>query len=178
MNPLKQYNIGFVGLPNGKHTFSFELADDFFACFEGSEIVHGQVQVEMSLEKSNTMLVFDFYFKGHVDVSCDRCLEQYMQALEGNKRLYVKFGESHVEQTDEITIIPATESHFDISQYLYEFMHLLLPVRKVHADDPAGTQGCDPVQVKKLEEYLSKNKKNKSGDDDQSPWSVLKSLKF
>jgi uncharacterized protein len=178
LNPLKQYNIGFVGLPNGKHTYSFELADEFFACFEGSEIVHGQVQVEMSLEKGNSMLVFDFSFNGSVQVSCDRCLENYLQPLQGSRRLYVKFGEAYSEQTDEITIIPATESHFDVSQYLYEYLHLLLPVRKVHADSPAGTQGCDPVQVQKLEEYLLKNKKNKAGDDDQGPWSVLKSLKF
>ncbi|MFO7977207.1 MAG: DUF177 domain-containing protein [Bacteroidales bacterium] len=175
MNPLKQYNIGFVGLSEGTHTFSYELADDFFACFEGSEVSHGKVHLDVILEKSSTMLTFNFHFHGEVEVICDRCAQPFMLPVDSDKRLFVKFGEAFSEPTDEVVIIPHTESHFDLSQYVYEFLHLSLPVRRVHPDDESGKMGCDPEQIKKLEEYT---KKKTNGDGDHSQWDVLKSLKF
>lgn len=176
MNPLKQYNIGFVGLSEGRHSFLFELTDEFFACFEGSEIVHGSVQVELSLEKTSTMLVLDFHLSGKVETTCDRCTELFLQPIEGQRRLFVKFGETFSEHSDEIVIIASTDSHFDISQYVYEFVHLSLPVRRVHPETETGEMGCDPAQIQKLEEYLLK--KDKKSEGGQSPWEVLKSLKF
>lgn len=178
MNPLKQYSIGFVGLSDGKHSFSFELADDFFACFEQSEMVHGKVQLDLTLEKTSTMLILDFKFKGNIEFPCDRCLEDFPLPIESEKRLFVKFGETFSEQSDEVVIIASTESHLDISQYVYEFLHLSLPVRRVHPDDESGAMGCDPQQIKKLEEYLLKNNIKKESDNGKSPWDVLKSLKF
>jgi uncharacterized protein len=176
LNPLKQFNIGFVGLSEGKHHFLFEIGNEFLACFQESEIEHGKVNLELTLEKSSTMLVLDFNFKGEVEALCDRCMESFLLPIESDKRLYVKFGEAFSEQTDEIIVISSVESHFDISQYIYEYLHLALPVRRVHADDAAPGQGCDPQQIEKLSKYL--RDKTKGSDSGQTPWDVLKSLKF
>lgn len=177
LNPLKQFNIGFVGLSLGKHSFSFGIDGTFFSCFEFSEVSKGELQVELLLEKQSSMLVLDFSIKGFVELECDRCLEIYKQPLEVERRLYVKFGDTFSEQTDEIIVIPSGESHFDVSQYVYEYIHLGLPMQHIHMDDQTPGKGCDPVVLEKVNQYLEKNKHPEAGTDD-SPWQALKGLKF
>jgi len=177
LNPLKQFNIGFVGLSTGKHTFSFEVEETFFSCFEFSEVRKGELQLELLLDKQNSMLVLDFLIKGFVLLECDRCLEAYRQPLDVERRLYVKFGDAFAEQTDEIVVIPAGESHFDVSQYVYEYIHLSLPMQHIHMDDNDPGKGCNPEVVEKVNMYLEK--KNPAGADaGNSPWQALKGLKF
>jgi uncharacterized protein len=177
LNPLLEFNIGFVGLSLGKHTFSFEIGEAFFSCFAYSEVTKGNLQLELLLEKQNSMLVLDFSIRGFVELECDHCLETYHQPLEVEKRLYVKFGETYAEQTDEIVSIPAGESHFDVSQYVYEYIHLALPMQRIHMDDNVPGKGCDPTVLEKVNQYLKKESPSDPGADD-SPWQALKGLKF
>ncbi len=175
MNPLKEYNIGFVGLSLGRHEFSFTVGDDFFACFEHSEVEKGQVELKLLLEKQNNMMVFDFSLRGFVELTCDRCVEPYNQSIEVESTLYVKFGEEYVEQTDEIVIIPNGSSHFDISQYVYETIHLGLPMQHLHPNSTIIGEGCNPEALKYIEMY----KRKESGDSAaHSPWKALEGLKF
>lgn len=177
LNPLKQLNIGFVGLSHGKHEFSFGIDDAFFDCFEFSEVRKGNLQLDLHLEKQNSMLVLDFFIKGFVELICDHCLEAYQQPLEVERRLYVKFGEEYSEQTDEIVVIPVGESHFDVSQYVYEYVHLALPMQHIHAEDGVPGKGCDSAIVEKLNQYLGgKHPASQTGEN--SPWDALKRLKF
>ena len=173
---MKQYRIGFVGLSIGKHLFSFEIGPDFFSSFEVAAFEEGKLFLELELEKSNTMLAFHFRFNGEVSLECDRCLENYPQKLDFEKHLLVKFGESYVEQSDEILIIPATESHVDVSQFVYEFIHLGLPVRHVHPDNAGGDPGCKKEVLEKLSQYQGKTRPG-NGEDD-STWDALKGIKF
>ncbi|MEE4175976.1 MAG: DUF177 domain-containing protein [Bacteroides sp.] len=177
MNPLKQLNIGFVGLSLGKHEFSFGIDDAFFACFEYSEVTKGNLQLDLLLEKQNNMLVLDFLIKGFVELVCDHCLETYQQSLEIERRLYVKFGDAFSEQTDEIIVIPVGESHFDVSQFVYEYVHLALPMQRIHAEDGVPGRGCDPAIVEKLNQYLA-GKRPAGQTGENSPWEALKGLKF
>ncbi len=173
MNPLKQYKIGFVGLSTGKHHFSFDIGPDFFLLLGDAAYETGRVVLELDLVKGNNMMELCFHFSGEVQLQCDRCLETYDHSVDLQRQLLVKFGEQYSEQSDEIIIIPQTESHLDISQFVYEFIHLGMPVKKVHQGEDLMA-GCDPEVVKKLEQYLQKQQE--TGDD--SPWNVLKALKF
>ncbi len=178
MDPLKQFKIAFVGLSNGKHTFSFEIDNAFFSCFETSEIAQGHVTVDLVMDKKSDMLVLDFVFGGEVELSCDRCLELYQQPIDDKKRLFIKFGDQYEEQTEDIVIIPATESHMDISQFIYEFIHLGLPLRHVHADMPDGKEGCDPGIIEQLNAYMKGNNFSRDEVRDDPRWDALKKLKL
>lgn len=178
MNPLKQYKIGFVGLSNGVHDFHFDIGPDFFAGFDVPAFEEGSVQLVVSLEKSQTMLAFDFRFSGVITLACDRCLETYSHEFTLQKHLLVKFGTQYTEQSDEIIIIPATESHFDVSQFVYEFLHLGLPYRKVHPDGDDGKPGCDPDIIQKLDMLSGKKPVKHDNPGDDSPWDALKSITF
>jgi len=177
LNNLAPFNIAFAGLMHGKHTFVLEVKEDFFACFDQSEVKKGNLRLEGLLDKQNSMLEFYFSIKGFVELQCDVCLEDYQQPLDVNKRLYVKFGETFEEQTDEIIVIPFGESHFDIAQFVYEYIHLGLPMRHIHAQNSDGTPGCNPALLEKMKQYMTK-KGSGTTDSGTSPWNALKGLKF
>jgi uncharacterized protein len=177
LNPLKQYNIGFVGLSIGTHNYSFDIGPEFFLHFGEAAFEHGLVVLNFDLEKSNNIITLHFQFKGEVSLSCDRCMEMYQQPFDLKKQILVKFGDGYMEQSDEIIIIPYTASHIDISQFVYEFLHLGLPLRRVHPDMADGNYGCDPKVVESLKKYQVKHKQAFDNVDD-TPWKALKRLKF
>jgi uncharacterized protein len=50
--------------------------------------------------------------------------------------------------------IPADEYELDISHYIYEFVHLALPLKRTHPLDKKGNSTCDPVMLQKLSEHV------------------------
>ncbi len=182
MKVLDSFEIAFVGLSHGKHTFGFELNDDFFACFERSEIVRSNAKGTLVMHKKNNMIDLEFFIRGEVQLICDRCLENFWQPLEIHQKMYVKFGDKFEEQTDEVIIIPQTESHIKVSQYFYEFTMLHLPVKRVHGEEGNNEGQCDPEILKELEKYMVDSSGNRKTDGKDKPtdarWDALKNLKF
>lgn len=179
LDPLQAYKIGFTGLSIGNHLFSFEIDQSFFDSFDQSEIEQCAVHLDLNLEKETNMLVFDFAFSGWVGMDCDRCLERYRENINYEYRLYVKFGDSYAEQDDNVVVIPYSDTHFDISQFIYEFMHLGLPIRRVHPVDQHGVSACNKDMIDKMQEHAPGT--DKGGRTDQkgpSEWDALKNLKF
>ncbi len=180
MKALKPFNIAFVGLSNGEHAFSFELNDDFFACFDGSEITKAKLKGDLILHKKSNMLDLHFTIIGQVWMECYRCLEPFWYQLETQNTLYIKFGDHMEEQSDDIIIIPSTESHLDVSQFFYEFAMLALPARIVHEENPGEPLQCDPRILEQLEKYKPKGTDQKDDKDkpSDSRWDALKNIKF
>ncbi len=180
MDSLKAYKIGFTGLSIGNHLFSFEIDQSFFDCFEQSEIGQCVVHLDLSLEKETNMLVFDFAFTGWVGLDCNRCLERYREYIDFEDRLYVKFGDTYAEQDENIVVIPFSDTHFDIAQFIYELMHLSLPIRRVHPVDKHGVSACNKDMIEKMQQHAPGAEKTDDQQDKQTPsaWDALKSLKF
>jgi uncharacterized metal-binding protein YceD (DUF177 family) len=168
-----QFIIPFKGLKVGRHDFSFEINDKFFDDFIDSEIKKGKVSVDVCLDKKTTMLELDFNIKGEVWVICDRCLDDFLLPIEYESKLYVKFGEATEEQTDEILILSHNEYEIDIAQFIYEFIHLSLPYKKLHPTDNKGKSLCNKEMLNKLNEYIIH--KNEINDIDPR-WDDLKNL--
>ena len=150
LEELKPSNIGFAGLSQGTHRFSYEIGDDFFACFEQSEIVRGRISLDLIMEKESDMLVIDYVFKGWVELDCDICLKPYRQPVEDEHRMYVKFGDGFTEQSEDVVVIPFETGHFDISHYVYEYIHLDLPIKRAHSGDGQEDSGCDKEMLDKV----------------------------
>ena len=183
MKALKPFDIAFVGLSNGKHEFTFDLNNDFFNCFENSEISLAELKGKLILHKKSNMLDLEFYIHGNAEVECDRCMDHFWCPVNIHRILYIKFGDRHDEQSDEVIIIPSTESHIDVAQYFYEFTILGLPAKKTHPQLASGEEGCNAETLKQLEKYLTDSKnRNKKGENADQPtdsrWDALKGLKF
>lgn len=152
MNYLNHFIIPFIGLKAGNHSFTFEIDDKFFEHFEYSEIRKGKLHIDCLLEKQDRMMVLYFDIAGMVRVPCDRCAEEFDQHIEGRQKLIVKFGLDRTEESEEILVISEKEHELDVSQFLYEYIHLLLPIKKVHGTDENGNSLCDPEVIRYISE--------------------------
>lgn len=148
-----QYSIQLTGLKEGSHLYEFEIDNDFFTGFEGSEISAGEIKVLVKLVKRSSHMELQLDLMGSVEVLCDRCLEPYMQELDTRGRLLIKLGDHWEEVDDEVLIIPYNESHLDLSQLIYEFANLGLPIQRLHPDDEEGNSSCDPDMLDRIEGF-------------------------
>ena len=169
MNRLKEYTIQFVGLEPGNHKFEFEVNDSFFENFEYSLIQHGQVHIDVALEKMERMMIYTITFGGKVLVTCDRCNEEFYYPVSDSQKLIIKLGAEYMEESEDVVVIPETEYQFNLAPYIYEFIHLALPARLLHPDDEHGKSTCDPEMLRLLE------KLNTSETADPR-WEALKNL--
>jgi uncharacterized protein len=167
-----QFIIPFKGLKEGKHSFVFEVDDWFFDDFEGSEITKGEVHIEVELDKKATMLLLNFDLTGTVFVACDRCLDDLEMQVDYQTELFVKFGDETEEQTEEILVLSHHEFELDVTQHIYEFIHLSLPYKRVHPNDKKGKSTCNAEMIKKLDEYII----HESDNDNDPRWDGLKNL--
>jgi uncharacterized protein len=148
VNYLRHFIIPFSGLKVGNHTFNFEIDDKFFEHFDYSEIRKGRLHVDCLLDKQVRMMVLYFDINGIVRIPCDRCAEEFDQPIYGSQKLIVKFGTDHKEESEDILVITEKEHELDISQFLYEYIHLMLPFKNVHGTDENGNSLCNPEVIR------------------------------
>ena len=168
MKSDRRFVILFRGLAQGKHDFVFDVDNEFFDGFEGSEISIGKVFVSVGLSKTVNLLELDFSLKGSVTVMCDRCLDEFEMPIEYQTKLFVKFGDISEEQDDEVIILSQADGELDIKQHIYEYIHLSLPYKRVHPDKQ-GKSTCNKEMLKKLSEYSIR-------EHTETPWDDLKNL--
>jgi len=179
LKPLKPFDLAFVGLSSGLHEFTFVLDNTFFACFDEQIFLNSELTGKLVLNKKNNMMDLDFYIQGKVEVECDRCMDPFWYDVVTNQSLYVKFGDHTEEQSADVLIIPATESHIDVSQYFFEFAILGIPVKRVHEMQPG--QQCNQEIIAKLKKYMPGDENDENPQPSGKPhpaWDALKNLKF
>ncbi|MEO8211534.1 MAG: DUF177 domain-containing protein [bacterium] len=172
MSNEREYMINFGSLTKGEHEFEFEVDDSFFKRFENSIIDRGQVDVLVVVDKKDNMLMLDFTMQGNVIVTCDRCLEDLELEIEGYNELIIKIGAENEELSETVVVVSSKEHEIDISQYIYEFITLIIPMRNVH-DDEANGQTCDPEILKEIDKHLIQENPEPPVDP---RWDALKNI--
>lgn len=148
------YSIQLTGLNEGKHTYEFEIGDDFFDAFEGSEIRKGELKADVMLEKCSTHMEIRILINGRVEVNCDRCLDRFYMPLSDENRLYVMQGREWDDDDPDMIAIPPDANEIDLSQYFYEYINLALPIKRIHPEDDNGCSTCNPDMIMKLGDHL------------------------
>lgn len=171
MSSLKDFIIPFEGLNIGNHEFRFDVNQLFFEEIAYSEIKNGQLCVELDLEKQETMLILSFSIDGSVEVSCDRCTDNFNFPIKGNQQLLVQFGDEFFEQDGEMITIPRSDSEINLAPFIYEYIFLMLPIQRMHPDDKQGNSTCNAEMLEKLSELSFTETKN------DPRWDALKKLK-
>lgn len=166
---LNRFAIPFVGLKEGKHNFDYEITDLFFESFEMSEIKKGKLSATVVLDKQSGMLTLKFSIVGSVSIDCDICLDEIIFPVKTGATLFVKLGAEYREETDEIIIIPGSSNEINVAQYIYEYIHLALPIKRVHPLDSKGKSTCNPDMLKRLHDLTPKNNEN-------TAWDALKDI--
>jgi uncharacterized metal-binding protein YceD (DUF177 family) len=168
----RDYTISFGSLTTGEHEFEFAIKDSFFQRFDNSIIQKGDVDVLVVIEKKDNMLLLDFTMEGTVTVQCDRCLEDLELDIQSFNELIVKVGEENEELSENVIVISSKEHELDVSQYIYEFITLIIPMRNIH-DESENGQACNPEILKELEKHITPESKEQPTDP---RWDALKNI--
>ena len=168
----EKFVIGLDGLKAGSSRFEGHADGKFFGEFENSEILDADIDVGTEVTKTASFIGIDCTVKGTVTVTCDRCLADLVLPVDTLIRLSVRYGaeeEAPEEDGREVVFLPESETSFDLSQAVYDYACLSLPVHKVHEDG-----GCNPEAVK----YLSSGDGEKDSDKEQAlnPLAGLKEM--
>ena len=182
MGIKNEFNINFVSLKLGTHEFNFKIERSFFENFENSPVNDCTADVQLFFTKSENILVLSFDIKGIISSECDLCLSPLDIEVEGQFKQIIKFSEEKVEsEDDEISFLSFSDYEVDISPYIYEFIVLLLPTKKVHKNE-----GCNNDIASILDEYLLTEEDESNSQEDVSKidekeldprWSELLKLK-
>ena len=175
MKGLREYEIPFVGLKIGVHTFNYEINGKFFSHFEDSPISECDVNVRLEFDKKETLFILNFFIDGEVAVECDRCLAPFRKEIFGDFVCYVKFTDNpdEIPSDDEILYISRDESHIDVSQLIYEYINICLPIQRIGCKEPGKDPKCNLEVLKFLLEQPKPEVKEEKPDP---RWDALKKL--
>ena len=170
MEKGKEYLIPVSGLAIGKHSYHYVIDDAFFARYDYSEVKHGKVELDLNVEREESMMTLSFDFKGEVMVPCDRCVDDFYIPINGCNVFLIKTGveQPSGEEDDEVAYVPADQGSFDVSELIYEYLILSIPMHRVH---PEGQ--CNPKVMALLNQGAEADEENGSIDP---RWEALKNL--
>ncbi|MDR3250443.1 MAG: DUF177 domain-containing protein [Tannerella sp.] len=162
---LKKYRIDLKTLsPSTTYEFDYKLENEFFESADSNEVSQGKVNVALSVIRASSAFELVFRIKGIVTVTCDRCLEDMEIPVGTTNRLIVTFGDKFSEESDEHIIVPEEEGAIDIGWYMYEFIVLAIPVKRVHEPD-----GCNEMMAAKLRELCVEDVDEDSDSEIEPP---------
>ena len=165
------YSIPLAGLKEARYTYEFEIGNHFFGSFEESEIKRGELRAVVVLQKCSTHIELDIVINGKAEVMCDRCLEAFYMPVSTANRLFIRQGREWDESDPDMITMPLDEHEIDLSQFFYEYIHLALPIKRIHPDDSDGNSTCNPDMIRKLNDLLV------HGEEETDPrWDDLKKL--
>ncbi len=170
-----QYIIQFGGLPLGLHEFEFEVNDTFFQKIENSEIQKASIDVNAKLTKQNNLLQLHLELTGTVGIECDRCIKYFDYPVETIEELVIKHGNPE-ESTDEILVISEGLEEFDLSHYLYEYIILAIPARRVPCELDKESFECDEDMLEKLDSLITDSNEPES-EPNNPMWEQLNKIK-
>ncbi len=145
--------IGIRGLSNGEHPFSFKVDGSFFEAYESDTVSDADLDVNALITKENGRMTLDLGITGEVTVKCDRCLADLRIPMDVQMPFQVMFSsyadEAEEGASDEVILLDNSSSEIDLSQIIYDYVNLGLPIKKVH---PEGE--CDPEMMERLKDIL------------------------
>lgn len=133
----------------------YSLDNKFFADIDGEEFQRGSVNATVTVKKNRDVYDFSFSLEGSVTVPCDRCLDDLEIEVETENTLRVRLGENYADDGD-VVVVPESEGNINIAWYLYEFIALSFPMKRVHAPGK-----CNHEMTGKLKKH------SRSVDDDE-----------
>ena len=178
MGRFDKFYVDLKGLKGDTLELAFELDNKFFADIEGEEFQRGSVKASVTVKKGREVFDFVFALKGNVVVPCDRCLDDLVIEVETVNSLKVKLGDNYADDGD-VVIVPEADGGVNIAWYLYEFIALALPMKRVHAPGK-----CNHEMTNKLKKHGYRDEDDdcdnqEAGESVVDPrWEALKGIQF
>lgn len=155
MSGRREYDIPFVGLKPGIHTYQYEITDKFFSDFDQQDFFNCHAIVKLSLEKNAGFMMLKFDVGGSLEVGCDRCGNKLPLQLWDEFKVVVKLVEdadkmNEQEDDPDVYYINRTESHLHLSDWIFEFINLSIPMTRMCPVSEIGGPYCNKEVLEKL----------------------------
>lgn len=174
MKVLNHFTIPYKGMGNGIHNLEFDIDNQFFNAFEASHLDNGSFKVLVEMDKKHDSSVFTFDIDGSTNTNCDRCLEAINLPMYGEFTLHVKHSIDG-ESDDEIMYIHPETATLNLSQVIYEFVLLCMPIVKTYDCWNDEKPPCNFTVLEKLNTEETKEEKEKPNN---GIWDSLKGLEL
>ncbi len=129
---VRDFLVNIPSLKNGLHEFHYDIKNSFFERFEGDLVEKGEGACDLVLKKTETMMHMTFKLDLEVELICDRSLEPFQFPIKKEQELIVKFGDHDEELSDDLVVIHREAQTFDVAPFLYEFVGLSIPMKRLH----------------------------------------------
>lgn len=173
MDKLRNYDVSFSGLKNGKHEFKFEIDKTFFQLFDTEqEFTNPRIDVEVLLDKHTTFLEFEIKIKGLVELVCDITNEDFDYPIENEIKILVNFGEEYDDSNEDVITIPTGEHAFNVAHLIYENVMLSIPMKKI-------SPNVSDEDIKILDQFSPKSIEETEEEEHESDprWDALRKLR-
>ena len=173
---LREYQINIYNLSNKLHEFEFEISDELFQNQPHSLVEKGKGKCDLKLVKSETMMDLQFHIEAEVELTCDRSLELFWHSMTIDDSIIIKFGEDDYSLSEDVFVIRKDSSSINVSDFIYEFVSLAVPMKKLH---PRFEEEDDEDQPDLI--YTSQEESEDQSETDSEQvdprWEALKKLK-
>ncbi len=157
MGTFSQNKVELAGKADGKYTQEFVCDTDFFRNMENQEVDNAHISVHLDMVKKNEAFDLTFTFHGAMEIPCDRCLDPMDHEVDTTYHLTVQYGDEYNDASEDLLIIPYSDSYLNVAYMLYDTIMLTVPLRHVHAPgqcnramaavlnkhNPGGADGMD-----------------------------------
>ncbi|PWN63450.1 YceD family protein [Chryseobacterium oncorhynchi] len=175
MDKLRNYDVSFSGLKNGKHEFKFEIDKTFFQLFDTEqEFTNPRIIVNVLLDKHTTFLEFEIKINGLVELVCDVTNENFDYPIENEIRILVNFGEEYDDSNEDVITIPTGDHAFNVAHLVYENVMLSIPMKKISPNiNEEDLKILEQFSPKEIEEAEEEEKEQES----DPRWDALRKLR-
>jgi uncharacterized metal-binding protein YceD (DUF177 family) len=149
-NNVTQCIIPLASLKKGEHNYLFTVDGELFTENQYDDIHEATLKVTVTFDKNSSIFMFNFLIEGTVNVTCDRCGDDFNMEIYLKRQLIVKTGTSIHQEEDDMISLANDEGELDIAPYIYQYVVLSLPMQKLHQADVDGNRACNPEVLKKL----------------------------
>ena len=152
MSHRRDFEIAFVGLKPGIHEFGYQIADQFFEEYQQQDFRNCHANVKLTLDKKAGFMLLKFAIGGSLEVNCDRCNNSLPLELWEDFNLTVKMVDepdilNEQEEDPDVYYISKGENHIDVSNWIYEFINLSLPMQKTCNFEKMDGPYCNPAAL-------------------------------
>jgi len=144
--------------------------------YDGNDIENLECNVRLTFDKKVNFFLLHFDIDGKAIAACDRCGDPLELVLWDEFKLIVKLtnDDQLTESVEEdVVFIPFNETIIDVSEWIYEFILLTLPMQRIHGEDDNGKSLCNPEMINILDEHKQKIEEQER----KNIWSGLDNLK-
>jgi len=127
------YSVELPNLKDGVNHFVFEIDKKFFAGFEQPLVQEGKIRIETIIRKNLNQLEVLFDIEGNIELNCDRCDYPFQYSVKAERQIIYAYAGSGIQEDDfeELVFIDPKKHLLDLSQEMYDFICLEIPIRKV-----------------------------------------------